>query len=1179
MFVWGGENALGGAVWFPAMVAGADWDRDGDVSAVHSASGGATVSGRSGIAMWTGPRWSSMTGGVAVAFVAALLSGAVLRAGEGQPRPREGAAGASREAEGTSRGAAGASRDAMGDASMGQRRQPIDFNRDIRPMLSANCFACHGPDEGHREADLRLDVREAAIDWGAIVPAAADESEMIRRILSDDPDEVMPPPHTGDMLSAEQKTLFARWIDEGAEYAEHWAFVPPQRPAVPTVSRDGWARNAIDRFVLARMQKRGLSPSPEADRLTLIRRLSLDLTGLPPTVEEADAFATDRSPDAYERLVDRLLDSPRYGERWAQLWLDLARYSDTNGYEKDRERSIWPYRDWVIRAINDDLPFDRFTVEQLAGDMLPDATPAQQTATGFHRNTMLNEEGGIDPLEYRYYAMVDRVATTGTVWLGLSTGCAQCHTHKYDPITHTDYFSLMALLNNADEPDLVLAAGDAAAERERIEAAIAELEAALPERFPPLDGDGPTAERRRQNFERSLAAWARDAASRAESWRTIVPAEWTTNLPRLEVLDDGSLLSTGDITKRDEFELTFELTEGDVPLTAVRLEVMPDDRLPGGGPGRSFYEGRKGDFFLSELSLTFAADQPRESDDAQPLAVKSPSHSFGKIAVGSGDAKAENVFDSDGSTGWSTATQEGQPNRLVFNLAEPINAPGTLRVSMLFERHFAASLGRFRFAVADAAGDAVANDWPVEVEATLAQIPAIDPNDDRSEPAQFASLSDDDRARLARYFASVAPELAKARKPIERLRRQRPDRTTTMVLRERPADNPRPTHRHHRGEFLSPKEEVAPAIPAFLTPESGDTPANRLELARWLASESNPLAARVVVNRDWQAFFGRGLHRASDDFGTQAEPPSHPDLLDWLACEFVARGWSRKALHRLIVTSATYRQASEVDAAKRRRDPPNEWLARGPRTRLSGEAVRDAMLRSSGLLSEKMYGPGVRPPQPSSVTATAYGSPAWTPSDGDDRYRRSIYTFRKRTAPFAAYATFDAPSGEQCIVRRERSNTPLQALTLLNDAMFLEMAAALADAAVRDAGVTDEGAKPSGQDRDAIATAMFRRLLTRPPQDEERAAIVAFHESQLQRLRSNELDAATILGVGAAAQPSVQPVTTGVPASDAPIVVELAGSERSDPLSDPRWEALKRRAAWTLTARALMNLDEAITKP
>ncbi len=918
------------------------------------------------------------------------------------------------------------------------------FSRQIQPILARKCFACHGPDQEQRQADLRLDDRENAIDMGAIIPHDADTSELMRRIQAEDPDERMPPPDANETLTAAEIQLIGQWIAAGATYEQHWAFVPPQRPRVPIVSRgdgtssaiarppqqspdssvdvSGWIQNPIDAFVLDHLRRQELQPAPAADRYTIVRRVYLDLIGLPPTPEQADRFVNDGRPDAYTRLVDQLLASPQYGERWARLWLDLAQYSDTNGYEKDRTRSIWPYRDWVVRALNRDMPYDQFSIEQIAGDMLPNATIDQRVATGFHRNTMLNEEGGIDPLEFRFYAMVDRVATTGTVWLGMTTGCAQCHSHKYDPISHTDYYRLFALLNNADEPDLVIPERAVVQQRQELKARIAKLERELPNQFPPRDGDGSLESRRRENFDQHFSDWWKHARDAATSWTTVRPKDWQTNLPRLELLADGSIFSTGDITKRDVFRLRFAIDSADLPITALRLEVLPDDRLPAGGPGRCYYEGRKGDFFLSEVAARF---------EGASIPFEDASHSYGKISIGSGTADAKNVIDGEGSTGWSTAEQEGQANQLVLNLAEPIRTAGTLELEMLFERHFAASLGRFRWSWTSAAVAPHASALPVDVEALL----TLDP----------ATWTDQERARLQDEYCRNVPELAAARKQIDGLRRQIPALPTSMVMQERPADNPRPTFRHHRGEYLSVREEVTPGVPAVFAPLSDNRPPDRLNLAQWLVSDQNPLVARVAVNQAWQAFFGLGLVSSAGDFGTQSDPPTHPHLLDWLACELMDQGWSLKQLHRLIVTSATYQQASSGNRDLWEADPLNRELARGPRYRLDAEIIRDTMLFACKLLSQKMGGPGIYPPQPASVTALAYGETPWNASDGEDRYRRSIYTFSKRTAPFAAYTVFDATSGESCTARRDRSNTPLQALTLLNDAMYLEMSRDLAD--------------------------------------------------------------------------------------------------------------------------------------
>ncbi len=954
--------------------------------------------------------------------------------------------------------------------------EELSFNRDIRPILARNCYECHGPDEEGRKAKLRLDRRKDAEE------VLAPGGELVARITATDEDDVMPPPDSHRHLEPAQIEMLRRWIEEGAPYQEHWAFVPPARPKLPKVKKANWPRSGIDRFVLARLEAEGLAPSAEADRYTLARRLHLDLIGLPPTPEEADAFAADDSPDAYEELVDRLLDSPRYGERWARPWLDLARYADTNGYEKDRPRTIWPYRDWVVKAINADMPFDQFTIEQLAGDMLPGATRDQRVATGFHRNTMINEEGGIDPLEYRYYAMVDRVATTGTVWMGLTTGCAQCHTHKYDPITHTDYFSLMALLNNADEVDLDVPDAVVTEKRRALQQEIAALE------------KGAIAKMDREAFRK----WAAAQRGQAVPWTPVTPTEANADMPRLYIRDDGSVFAAGDFNKREVYTIRVRLDgfEGK-PVTALRLDALPDPRLPAHGPGIGFYEGRRGDFFLSEVIA-------RGVESGAEIAFADASHSYGKISVGSGGADAGNVLDREGSTGWSTSEREGEAHHLVLNLVEPLATPTEIEIELLFERHFAAALGRFGFAATTASKKAVA--FP------------------SGAPDPFTATDAD----MKRWFIRTDDSSEKTKKAIAAVEAKLPVTPATLVMRERPPRDPRLTHRHHRGEYLNAEEEVAPAVPAIFSQLTGDVPANRLNFARWLVSDRNPLVARVAVNRAWQAIFGRGLMESAEDFGTQSSPPSHPELLDWLAVEFREGGWSRKQLHRLIVTSATYRQASAMTPQLEARDPENTLLARGPRFRLDGEVVRDQALAASGLLSDKTGGPGVYPPQPESVTKMAYGKTAWKVSAGEDRHRRSLYTFAKRTAPFAAYTVFDAPTGENCVARRERSNTPLQALTLLNDAMYLEMAEALASSAL-------EG---GGGER-AIATRIFRRFLVRPPSESEHDALVEFFTGQRARFESGELDA------------------------DAFLSTKIVSPEL---------------AAWTLVARAVMNLDEAITK-
>ncbi len=981
----------------------------------------------------------------------------------------------------------------------------IDFNRDVRPILSENCFKCHGFDPKTRDGGRRLDTRDGALADNdgvrAVTPGKLAESDLHVRIHSADKDEQMPPPKSGKKLTARQKAILDRWIEQDAPYAVHWAFQKPRQTPLPEVWAKDWPRTAIDHFVLARLEAENLTPSPEADKYTLARRLYLDLIGLPPTPEEADAFVNDASPDAYEKLVERLLASPRYGERWARRWLDLARYADTNGYEKDRPRSIWPYRDWVIHALNAGMPFDQFTIEQLAGDLLPNATREQRIATGFHRNTMLNEEGGIDPLEFRYNAVTDRVGTTGTTWLGLTVQCAQCHTHKYDPITHREYFAFFAFLNNADEPDLDLPPPDAAAQEKARAGKLAKLLAGLPDKWPQPD-TGSSAEAPRELAERRFATWLEEQRARAVRWTALRPVEAKSNLPLLTVQPDASVLTSGDSQKTDVFEMKF----ADAPraITALRLEALPHESLPAHGPGFCYYEGPKGDFFLGEFTVSVGG---------QPVKFVRASESYAKNNFGKNPASAATAIDGDPQTGWSCADRPGEAHEAVFVPETPITA-GAFDLKMTFGRHYACPLGRFRISATTDAREAVARPMPDETSRLLL--------------VADADLTPGQRDKLREQFLLAAPELAAAAREIRALR-QPPSYPTTLVLRERPPISPRPTFLHNRGEFLQPTERVEPGVIAAVGALPGDAPRDRLAFARWLVSPENPLTARVTVNREWAAFFGYGLVRTLGDFGFQGEAPTHPELLDWLAVEFMREGWSLKRLHKLIVTSATYRQASRATPELLARDSENRLLARGPRFRLEVEIIRDSALRVSGLLSGKMGGPSVRPPQPDGVTEAAYGNSKWTADAGEDRYRRSLYTFAKRTAPFALYNNFDAPTGEACSARREISNTPLQALALLNDVVFLEAARALGGKLAVDEG--------SIEDRVSIA---FRRCFTRPPTDEEVALLAKFWAAQKERFINGELDAKALAGEGPG--------------------------------------EMNERAAWTALARALLNLDEAITR-
>lgn len=1033
-------------------------------------------------------------------LTAAALTGCTLVLAAG-PVAQAGAAKKSPNQPSKGRGARAGAPDAAGGAgARGASRtkkeaspvalSPIDFNRDVRPILSANCFKCHGPDEKTRLAGLRLDDARSAVarlrsGRRAIVPSRPEASEFIRRIDAHGGLK-MPPESSGKALTAQQRAILRRWIAAGARYEKHWAFVPPSRPALPPVRRQGWARNPIDRFILARIEKAGLAPSPEADRYTLVRRLYLDLTGLPPSPEETDAFVADSSPAAYESLVDRLLASPHYGERWARRWLDLARYADTNGYEKDRPRTIWPYRDWVIRALNADMPFDRFTIEQIAGDMLPNPTVDQKVATGFHRNTMINEEGGIDPLEYRFHAMVDRVSTTGSVWLGLTLGCAQCHTHKFDPVSQTEYYRFMALLDNADEPELALPDRSFTSRREEAEKRLLQAEMELARDYP--GGE--------ESLNSAFSSWLTAQRKRLANWTRVRPLTATSNLPRLQIEPDGAVFADGDMSKRDLYSLTLPSMEG---VTAIRIDALPDPRLPRGGPGRIYYEGPAGDFFLSEVTLMSGGKR---------IPLKNASADF--AAANGAPAGA---IDGDPQSGWAINGAQAKAHYLILNLTEPL-AAGELKLDLLFERYYAAGLGRFAVSTTVQPVEVTAHEAAVEHEALLAR--------------DEGSLDEAGRRALLHQFLLKTPELKKQREGLEPLRAAIPEPVRTLVMQERPAGHPRETKIRHRGEYLQPKESVTPGIPA-LFPQSGPVPGSRLELARWLVSRQNPLTARVTVNRAWADFFGHGFVRTPGDFGYQGAPPSHPELLDWLAVEFMEQGWSLKRLHRLIVTSAAYRQSSQPRPELRRADPENRLLAVGPRLRLQAEMLRDSALLAAGLLSRQIGGPSVFPPQPPGVTKEGtYGPLEWKVSEGEQRFRRGLYTFAKRTAPYAQFNTFDGPTGETCLVQRAVTNTPLQALTLLNDVVFVEAAQALGAAAAAQA------------DDKTRARFILRRVLTREPAPAEIEAVVEFVGAQRARLAAGELNK-----------------------------VDLAG--RDGPNAEDA-------AAWSAAARVVLNLDEAIVR-
>lgn len=1028
----------------------------------------------------------------------------------------------------------------------------VDFQRDIRPILSDKCFFCHGPDEEHREADLRLDVAESALE-AAIVPGKPAESEVIARITSDDPDSQMPPVDSGKSLTKGEVELLKRWIEEGAEYQTHWAFSPPVRPPIPNVENGERIRNAIDAFVLERLHLEQLKMAAETDRVTWLRRLSLDLIGLPPTIEEVDAFVADESNEAFENQIRRLLDSPHYGERWGRIWLDAARYADSNGYEKDAPREMWFYRDWVVNALNRDLPYDQFVIQQIAGDLLARNVEHQTSnaqrrseekkedtstfdvgrsnfdvqnllvATGFLRNSMINEEGGADPEQFRMEAMYDRMDAIGKSVLGLTIQCAQCHSHKYDPLTQEDYYRMFAFLNNTHDAIIPVYTPDEQQQRETILEEIASIEATLKSSTP--------------DWAERMAAWEETARQLEIEWEVLEPVNLPYEGQKFRVLDDLSILSESYAPKSSAPEFDAHTKTEDI--TGFRLELLTHPKLPRGGPGRS----ARGTAALTQFNVFIApADDPTKrtklklvsaTADVNPTESPQPEY-LRNIEAKDGDKRVtgsiEFAIDDNGNTAWTTDIDPGrrnQPRKAVFVPETPVGFPqGTIITFQPTMNHGGWNnndnhnclMGRYRFSLATAANP-VADPLPTRVRKIL-DIEAAQ----RTPSQQDAVFS---------YWRSTVEDWSEANAQIENLWRSYPEGTTQHVLQER--DSLRPTSLLARGDFLKPVRPVSPGVPSFLHSLPSGAEVTRLTFANWLVNEQSPTTARSIVNRIWQAYFGIGLIETSDDLGSQGTPPSHPELLDWLAVELMESGWSLKHLHQLITASATYRQSSVVTPELYERDPYNRLLARGPRFRVDAEVVRDITLAASGLLNPKLGGPSVYPPAPRFLfdPPASYGPKTWNEEDGDDRYRRGLYTFRFRSVPYPMLETFDSVPGNVSCVRRTRSNTPLQALTSLNEPLFMECARALAAKTLQDGGDTD----------DARITYAVRRCVARSPQADELSTLKHLLDQQRKRLAAGELDAKAIIN-------------------------HIEGAS----------EANNEHAAWTLVARVLLNLDETITK-
>ncbi len=931
--------------------------------------------------------------------------------------------------------------------------ETVDFNRDVRPILMTRCIACHGPDEDHREADVRLDTAEGLAD--VVEPGDLESSLLWERVATDDPDMRMPPAEHDDALAPEAIEVLKKWIEQGAPFARHWSLVPPTDPPQPSTPFDAWCHNEIDRFVAAQWPSRGLTPNPPAEPARLLRRVALDLTGLPPTDQQTRRFLATPDLATYEQIVDELLASPTYGEHWAAMWMDLARYADTMGYASDNPRTIWPWRDLLIQRLNDNQPYDEFTREQLAGDLFPEANDANRLATAFHRNTLNNTEGGTNDEEFRTIAVKDRLNTTLNVWMGLTVRCAECHNHKYDPISQQEYYQLLDFFNqtadrdtNDDAPVLEVEPIRSAAEVEKLDAEIRALESRL---------------------------------EHSKAWRALSPdkAE-ATGETRLTILDDRSILAAGPVPEQETCSIEASLPAG--RITGLRLELLPDES----------HSGRVGRGPNGSIALTRVTVQRWEDDQWQPVRLSDaaadytqPGHSIESV-----------IADQPGDVGWAVGhPKSGYRARrfAIFTLANPIENPEPITLRITTEYHSKwprTSAGRFRWSTTD--------------------VP--DP---------------------ARAFTDGKLEPESRR--LEELRAERNRKVPVPVMVELPTDRRRETHVMIRGSYLAPGEPVAANVPQALHSWPAGQPKNRLGLANWILDTGNPLTARVAVNRYWARLFGRGIVLTEEDFGTQGTFPTHPELLDALAVDF-QRDWDVKRLLKKIVMSATYRQSAQADVQKLEIDPDNRWLARGPRNRLTAEMLRDQALAISGLLSPRMYGPPVYPPNPVKRVASAFaGATIWNDSQGEDRYRRTLYTYVKRSAPHPLLENYDVGTRDVCRLRRISTNTPLQALQTINDTMFMEYARALAD------DMLQHGSTPAEQ----IGWG-FERCTLHPPTDPQLEVLVSAFEDHLHHYQQNESDAIQIVAIRPADAPSDEAATAD-------------------------------RAAMTVIANILLNLDEVVT--
>ena len=1026
----------------------------------------------------------------------------------------------------------------------------IEYNRDIRPILNENCFACHGADSAARKADLRLDRRDDAVKAEAIVPGDTDKSELVQRIFSSDADEVMPPPASKKTLTPAQKELLNRWVAHGAEYQPHWSFIAPKKTPPPAVKNEAWVRNPIDRFILAKLEEKGLTPAPEADRHTLARRLSLDLTGLPPTPEVVDAFLADKTPDAYEKLVDRLITSERWGEHRGRYWLDAARYADTHGIHIDNYREIWAYRDWVINAFNRNVPFDRFTVEQLAGDLLPDRTLDQQVASGFNRCNITTSEGGAIDEEYLVLYARDRTETTSQVWMALTTGCAVCHDHKFDPISQKEFYELSAFFNNTtqaamdgnikDTPPIVFVPNPQ--DRGLWDGLVKEVDAARVA----LDGRRKAA---RADFNRDFAAAKPDLNAGVAG-----PEGLQLLAPLGEGTGSSVHLTAGSATRQADLGKDASWVPGHVSEKALTIAPTVNLDIPEAGDfdrDQAFSygawvqipkEGGNGPVFarMDEANAFRGWDLWLEGNrPGTHIVSKWPGDAIKVIAkTALKPSEWHHLFityDGKGSAGGVTVYVDGK--------AQPVDVQAdTLKNTI--KTNVPLTVGR-RFPTTRLPGLALqdlrtygralpAHEVSAVALSARAAWIASRPAEKRSE-AETSELFDWWLTTRDAEFPKLAEQLT----TLERRKTEIAARgAQTHVMQEK--GQPPMAFILNRGEYDKRRDQVKPSTPAVLPPLPADLPRNRLGLAQWLLRPDHPLTARVTVNRFWQEVFGTGIVRTAGDFGVTGELPSHPELLDWLAIDFRENGWDVKRFFRLLVTSSAYRQSAATTPEKLEKDPANRLLSHGPRFRMDAEMVRDYALAASGILTTKIGGPSVKPYQPvgvwEAVAMPGSNTRDYRPDTGESLYRRSLYTFWKRAAPPASMDIFNAPSREVCTVRRERTNTPLQALVTLNDPQFIEAARHLAELTLKAGGSTSE-------DRTAFLSA---RLLARPLHADESKVVVASLTDLTAYYQAHPAEAKSLISVG---------------------------ESKPDAAIDP-----SAVAAWTMLANEMMNLDEVLNK-